>query len=494
MITGITRSGLVARVFKGAGTVTVASALSKVFLLGTELFLAAYLGASGYGAFSLVFAFLLIFATLCQVGFNFGIVQQLGVLLESANAEPVESAIRVSLYFVLTISLLVAIVLLSSAAWVADNIFGKPELAGLLRLAALILPLESLNQCLSAIFRGLRRYTQHVLALDLLRNLIFISCIPLGLAGVLDIETIFWLLLGGSALGTIFGLSFLSHQVDLFRPKRDDIAMFRRVFAASYLLSLWQILQISGNRLMVLIAGVLLSAGSVGILAILIRFLQVLNLPQSAFNASTPVEFSRLYYRKSYESMGLLFTLVSSALMAIAAGATLVILLNSETLLGYIGPEYASYGWALTVLMAAKLLDVGTGPVGQVLIATERRRALLRLAGFELLLQFFFVVPLIYFFGFPGAVYGNAIRMIFLVLARQYVTYSMFGIHAMRAPVVLIAASAGALYFIGLIAHSWGDRLFADAIATGLILVAFGLLSVYLHPWQQSVRGLSESG
>lgn len=463
-------------VYKNAARLTVPSAFSKFCLISTELYLAAVLGPSDYGLFSIAFAFLLVISNLAQTGFNFGIVQYLSLYIEQNDNNACSSVARVSLTFVFILSVLLAGGVFCGAERLAVGFLGKPELTSLLLITAVIIPFESLNQCLGAIFRGLRCFGYHVLVVDLMRNVALLGSIIFSFLGILDTVTVFYVVSLGTALSTLTGVMALAEKVNLLRGFERDIEIFKRIFSFSYLLFFWQVLQKSANRLVLLISGAILVASHVGVLALAMRFVNLLGFPQTVFNTVNSVEFARLHHLDNYSEINRLFQIVTLTLSIVSVMFCTPLILNANVAMALFGSEYASYGWVLSILLIAKLVDVGSGPAVQILIACRRRKIVLVLAGCDTVIQLFFVVPLIINLGLPGAVYGNAIRSIIIIALRHLFLYHLLGVYCVTRTLWLFVVCGFLAWTVGVLlmqgVTGTGSRFFST------VLVLFFMIAV----------------
>lgn len=442
-------SNRIARIFKVAGKVLLASGFSKLCLVGVEFFLAAFLGPTDYGLFSIAFAFLLVFSSLTQFGLEFGVIQYMSIYTETSEQESKVSVARVSLLFVSTISVACGISVIYSANWLATAIFNQADLAPLLVLVGAIVPFEALNQNFSAIFRGLREFRYHVLALDLVRNVSLLLSVPVALMGQLDVYAVFYVLAVGSGIGTLISLLVLTKRLKVWRKWQNEWSVFRQLISFSYLLFIWQAMQKTANELMVLIAGIVLIPAEVGILALAVRFLSLLNFPQSVVNAITPVEFARLNHRQEFQAITRLFQMLAIILTLIAITFALVVGLNAEIIFTIFGSGYQTFGWVLEILLLAKVVDVGLGPVGHILIACRRRKSVLSIGLLDVALQFVLVVPLMVTFGLFGAVIGNVIRSLTIVISRHAALYLSLHVYALSRILFVIAALGFGAYAVG---------------------------------------------
>jgi O-antigen/teichoic acid export membrane protein len=382
---------------------------------------------------------------------------------------------------VLVISTIAGTIVFLSAQWLATNLFDNNELKPLIAITGLTIPLESVNQCLSAVFRGLRQFRLHVLAHDLVRNVALLGCFLFGLTGHLDLITVFCIIAAGTGLGSLVSLFMVNIQLNLRSGLHRDIEIFRQIFLFSYLLFFVQVLQTLSHRLMVVISGGILAASQVGVLAVVMRFLNVLDFARTAFSRTTYVEFTRFHYLRNYEGLNGLLQNVSLVLLAACLAIGLPLIMNSGMVMSFFGIEYAPYGWALVILLSTKLVTVGTGPMGQILIACGKRKTVFGISAVDVAMQFLFVVPMMMVFGLAGAVYGNACRMLSLLAARHISLYTMVGVYSVTRSLLslLLSAFAASALGISLIRMTedggwqWGITLMIVLFLEGLLIYTF---------------------
>jgi O-antigen/teichoic acid export membrane protein len=471
---------VISSVLEKAAKVLCGASVSKLGLAGTEFYLAAYLGTSGYGLFSIAFALLLVMSGLCQVGLNFGVIQYLSIYNEKNDEISKASVARVALLVVLVISSLSGLVLFTYADWLSLKLFKQPELTPLLRLVACIIPFDSCNQTCSAIFSGLRKFRYQVLAQDLIRNLFFVVCIPMGLMFDLNAHVVFQVLWVGAALGTVVSLSIVFRHLPLLTLVKNERAIFRQLISFSYMLFLWQALQKTANQLMVLIAGTVLIPTDVGILALAVRFVNLLNFPQSVVNTTSPVEFARFNHLEEFSSMARLLKVLAIILSLFSMAFVMIVGLNADWIFAQFGSGYTTYGWVLQILLFVKVLDVSGGPVGQVLISCRKRRTVLVLGIVDVLLQLLFVVPMIVLFDLPGAAFGNSVRYLLILLARHLSLYRLLGLHAISQSLLVILITGGVIFVIACWVIAVIPSVIVQFVLTTVGLVAVTLLFCYV--------------
>lgn len=460
------------RVFASAMTVFLGSGFSKLLLVIVEFYLAIVLGKYGYGLYSIGFAMIALISGLALFGFGYGTVQFLSIATETGDVTRQRSVARSASLFVFGFSALIGAVIFVAAKPIALYGFHKPDLAPILIMAGIILPFESLNQTLSAIFRGLRQFRINLLVLDIVRNLALVAYIPFMAKGV-PVVSLYFAFAAGSILGSVVGVIALSRQFDLMRGWQEEWPVFKEVFSFSYLLFFWQVLQKSANGVFLLVAGAILPASDVGILAIAIRFVNLLNFAQTVFNTTTPVEFARYNHLGDHASLSRSFQLTSITLLIISFALSIPIFLNPDFIMRSFGHDYSGYGWVLLFLVTAKLTNVGSGPVGVLLIACRRRLTMMALSAGELVMQLAITIPGTLLFGLKGAVVAETGRTILLIAVRQIVLLKTMEISPITRRFLVVCLVGVAGVAAGLVVEYLNSSFEISIVATVLALAVF---------------------
>ena len=397
------------RMLRELRTIVAGNSFSKLCLVFVELFLARYLAANEFGLFSITLAFLVLVANLALFGFNLTIIQKLAILAASETSRRL-GIIQTSLLLVAAFGVAAGGLVALGAGPIASALFSKPELAAPLMVAGLIIPFETLNQAISATFRGLRLFRYYVLVLDLARNVVLALAIPLVVLFDLSATDIFWAFLIGSAAGSLIGLAKLHDAIGLFHARAVTRVLAVELLSFAYMLWLWNALQRASNRTLVVLCGIFLPASDVAVLAIAMRFADLMAFPQTSVAVTAQGEFARLFHSGNLAGLKRVFQTLCIGLVGFGTVLALPFLVDPSFILGFFGPEYAASAWILWPLTFASLVNMAVGPVGQLLISTNHRRALLVSTIIGAAVQFALVIPLMWQFGLIGAVAGKSAR------------------------------------------------------------------------------------
>ncbi len=445
---------MIERLLRRTALVMLGTGASKVLLLVLELFIARALGAAGYGAFSLGLAMLFVVANAALLGLNFGVIQYLAVHQEEQRPDLVRGVLRTSLVVTALTGIVAALAVWLGAEALALRVFSKPELAPALRIVAIAIPFETVNQNLSAGFRGLRRFRDHVMVSDLLRNALALGAVLLLSLQKLSLEPVLWVLVLGTAAATLIGLWRMRGALagDTEGSLNHHAA---RLLRFSYLLIGWNLFQQLAGRGLLLLSGIYLSTADVGVLSAFTRLLLLFTFFQSGINQTTPVEFARLHHMGDRAQLQRTFAGITLALLIAGTATALPLVVAPPVLLGLIGPEFSAGGWWLVPLVAAQLLNVGTGPAGQLLIACHRQREVFVASLVSGLAMLVLGVTLMPSWGLPGAVIAGTSTILLLTGIRLVYMWRLEHVHGFHTQWMAIAAGGMVAALAGAVLAEW---------------------------------------
>lgn len=160
------------QLFSGSALVFFGLLLRTGLLLLFELLAARHLGPARYGLFSLAFTVIVIISSLPVLGLQNSLRRFIAFNLETRNSDHVNGLVTFGLIWPLVWGVLFASLLLFFAVPLSNSLFGKPELAPLLKALAFIIPLWSIRRLATVIFSGYKKPHFKVLLEDLLEPLL----------------------------------------------------------------------------------------------------------------------------------------------------------------------------------------------------------------------------------------------------------------------------------------------------------------------------------
>lgn len=238
-------------------------------------------------------------------------------------------------------------------------------------------------------------------------------------------------------------------------PCRDGPVRWMRYAGVMYSNSLINIGTAYLDRFLL---GLCAGAGPVGVLAVV---KQLQNLPARflvMFLAVVAPMFSAAHARGDRAQAAHLYHLSTDWLVRASLPLLFFLALFAEPLLALYGPDFAAEGTlALWLLVAAQILNLGSGPVGNLLNMCGEERAMLRIGVWETVLTMLALAVLVPAFALPGTCASLALGTLFANSAGLYLAAHRLGIR-------------------------WWDARFGRWLLPGALTVAAGL-------WLRSAGG-----
>ena len=145
------------KIFKGTGILTSADVLSRVFEILRIVFITHFFSVAEFGLFSLAVATALLFSALVMPSFS-NVILQYFSFYRKKNAVQAKRFFSSTLIFVLIMGVILGLVVLALTRYITIDYYQKPELFGLLKIAALLIVLQPLADFLMHFLFSLEKF------------------------------------------------------------------------------------------------------------------------------------------------------------------------------------------------------------------------------------------------------------------------------------------------------------------------------------------------
>ncbi|MFB6144878.1 MAG: flippase [Candidatus Nanohaloarchaea archaeon] len=462
-------------VFSGALMLVFGFVLGGVFSLGNKVILARFLDPSLYGVFSQSTALLYALVMVSMAGLNAGSSRFISHNLE--KKERAATATATSLLVVIPLSVLVFGLLYLLSDPVSSMLFHDARSASVLRMFSIAGPSMAINSIIISGFRGFQSSKERVALLDFI--------IPI--LQVLGIGTAILLGYGIQGAATGYALSFVLamfvavywyRKSYVFTPNLD---ILRELVEFS-----WPIM-ISSVAVQIflwsppLLVGMLSDSTNVGYLN------AALPLAASTKMFLTSVSFlfmpviAELHSKDSLDELHHTYSSATRWIIYLSTPILGFFIFAAGDSTGFVfGPDYFTAGTGLLILSLGFMVNMATGPIGELLIAVglTKREMLANIVklGITIILSWLLVPE----YGFvagaasyaAGMSIGNILRVIF---GREYVSFDNW--KAFTKPFIALVSGGIVIYL------SSGLFLPFRVIGYGLIYLA---VFTGLKPLEQS--------
>lgn len=357
-------------VVKG-GSVTFAG---KMFLTGvrvvTAVALARLLQADQLGMYSLALSAANIAVAVAILGLDAALVRYVAVLVARQDDEALWGALQIGVGVALFFSVLTGTVLFALAYPAAELLFHEPQLAPMLQLVSVIVPMLTLSEVLAGAIRGFKRMDHAAVAQFVAQPLIRLVMIA-GLAwgGLSVAEAIITFGLADLFASAIL-FYFLNRRFPVRRPLRRARYDFRAIMAFSIPVWLSDMMVKFHGNFQTLILGSLNTFTGVGIFTVASQMTMISSQFSSSINVSAKPVIAELHDRQDTAEMGRIYRTANKWGVMVQLPVFLLMVLFPKQLLSIFGESYTDGATALIIMALATLILVGTGMGGIILDMT----------------------------------------------------------------------------------------------------------------------------
>jgi O-antigen/teichoic acid export membrane protein len=253
---------------------------------------------------------------------------------------------------------------------IAQQVFHAPQLAPILQLASVFVPLLTLSDVLAGANRGFKRMDYPVIAQFISQPIIrLILIVGFAFLGLNALHAVIAYGMADLAASFIL-LYFLNKQFSLRRPmsaaRRDvkDILVFSLPVWLSELMAKFQ------NNLQTLVLGTMNTVTGVGIFSVASQLTMVSGQFSSSINVSAKPIIAELHQRGDIKQLGRIYQTTNKWSLMVQLPVFLTLVLFPAPILSIFGQSFSTGATALAILAWADLINVGTGMGGIIIDMT----------------------------------------------------------------------------------------------------------------------------
>lgn len=401
-----------ARQLPGDLGVEVARGAGVVFFIQTggaglsyllHVVLARVLGASGYGVYSYVIAWLALLAVPAGLGLNTALVRFVPEYREDDEFGLLRGVTRRSWQMVTGVGIVLALAGTGLIVWWGDRL-PIPYDAALL-IGLWIVPLRALVGVQVAMGRGLKRMTLAYLPGQVIRPLLVVGAVGAAAYWGLDLDAVEALVLtGGAYLVTVLGqgvildkniLSEAAGRDAEFRTRRWlRISLPMLLIAGAFLLL---------KRTDVVMLGSLAEAADVGTYNAAARTANLTSFVLMAVNAIAAPSMAPLFRKDEHDRLQDLASTVAHLAFWPSLIIGLLLIVLGPFVLSIFGEAFVAGQGVLAILVAAHVVNVSVGSVGYLMNMTGNQDEMARVVGIAAVINVVLNAALIPQFGALGA-------------------------------------------------------------------------------------------
>lgn len=437
------------------------------------------LGADTYGLFVLGLTIAQVSSLVALIGLDQTAVRYGALYLAQEDEARTKGTILFAVLASLVSSIVFALAAWSLADLMAVDLFGKPDLAPVLRLLSISIPAFSLSAAALAATQAFKTMRYTVCVNSVFRpGMQILMTLALFLAGWRLRGVVVGYLL--SSLGSAaLALFFLNHLFPLRGQSTRPVFEIRALlgFAAPALPLV--ILNRAMGQLEPLILGYFLDAGAVGVYSVSLKLTFVGSIILVAFNRIFAPHVSAIFSQGKLTELSRLFQTITKWAFAMCLPVFLGLIIFAKPIIGIFGHEFQVGASSLVVLSLAQLVNVGVGSVGVLLIMSGKPIVELLNGVFFVALNVALDIALIPQYGILGAAIANGFTIALLNITRLVEVFVLLRLQPYnRTYLKPLGAGGVAAVALGLAASIWP----VDGW-TRLAFYLTALGAVYLLSW-----------
>ena len=444
---------IIKTIAKGSSVVFLGMLIGKLLHFPTSILLARYFGASDYGLFSIAIALSSVVASISVLGMGMGITRFLPYYKQRNALGELKATLRFGAKTILLCSLCCATVLFFNASWLAEKVFKNPDLAILIRIASVSIPVVALLQFIKGIFRGLKKLHYILYCKDITRPILqFILLLSIALAGL----SVSYAVLAHVVVSfLVLGLAFWILARDTIFTKLQEVEPKRNVrdfILHSYPLAITTLVRFARHRFDLLVIGFFLNAADAGIYNIAITLALLLTLPLTGINRILLPVASELFSKGAQEELANTYKTMSRwGLTVILPIYILIMFFSEEFIQFFYGPEYVSAANALRIAALGVTANVSLGSFGEYLQALGKSKVVMSIAVIGSVLNIGCLLLLVPVYGINGAALSFAVSLIVMNLIGLFALAGYKNIHPFSKAYVGVLSTGITLYTLSFV-------------------------------------------
>lgn len=418
---------------KGLKTVVKGSGIAFVGRVGVMLLnvLSQWMLARGFGSvvvgnLSLGLTVVSLASVVVLFGLHRGVLRYVAHYAGLGDQERIAGALITALRIYVVTAFVVTVTILLGSGFLAERVFGKPELEQIFSILAFSIPFLALSTMLSSYLQALKRIRDKV-AIQLLEPGLNI----LGIGFVLYIATVreHWLpyvIAGSSILTAVVAVALVWRQYPLRGKKSGEpILQTRTMLDFSWPLLFTAVLARTNAQSETLVLGALTTSDQVGIYFVAFKAISFIAVVLNALDVIFAPMIGNLHARGKRGEMDRLYKRITRWAFTASMPIFLVMFIWSYEILDFFGPDFVAGAGVLRILAVSQMLAVLSGPCGWILTMTGHPRFnllnMLLTLGISLGLDFLLVPR----FGAMGAAIGGAASIVVVNALRVIQVYGL---------------------------------------------------------------------
>lgn len=437
---------------KGGGIAFAGNLSTYITRFAFGVVLARSLGPDMVGLYSLSLTVTQIAATLASLGLSAAMARYVSIAASQEDEDGIWGTIQIGIAIPSLVSAILAAGIILLARPISYRVFGRSDLAPLLRLASLSIPLLSMVSMLSAITQGFKRMEYKVYAEDITLNLLKLILLVV-LVG-----------LGYKVMGAMIGhivalavamamlLYFVHRLFPLNRSPYTSKRKIGEILSFSLPLYLSGLLSRFSGGLETLMLGFFGVMSGVGIYTTALRLSDIGKMFHHSLQRIAVPMIADLYHQNKMDQLGQVYQTITRWGMTFNLPVFLTLAIFAKPLLVIFGADFVAGTAGLIILAFGTLFNASTGVCGSVVTMTGHSRLTFANSIIYLVTNIALDLLLIPAWGGIGAALAVTVTDVIINILRTVQVFVLFRIwpynRSFLKPVIASVVAGGTTYLI----------------------------------------------
>lgn len=381
--------------------------------------LARFVGVEFLGIYSLASSVTRLGEVFGRAGLHSGVMRYVSRLDKETEQELIKQRIISGLKLGLIFGVLIMIIQIILAEWLAKDLFsGNELLKTVLIISAVSLPFATVMAIAAFATQGYKLLKYKIIVLNITRPLVMLLCVLLSIGFFTNDSAVKYPLLVSTIVSALVALVFLKKLTGIQAKDIFSGVYDKELLKFSYPLMFVTILGTLMHWMDIMMLGYFTDTQTVGLYHPAARTAGLLRTVLLAFMGIYAPLMSNFHRQGDFEKMSKLYKLVVRWIISLSLPLAIILILYSKKIMLLFGGEYVHAANVLMLLTTAAFIQTIFGGGGHTLTMTGFTKINLYnsivVVGMNILLNIIWIPQ----FGMVGAAYATLVSMVVLGLVR----------------------------------------------------------------------------
>ncbi|MBD3179132.1 MAG: oligosaccharide flippase family protein [Candidatus Latescibacteria bacterium] len=430
-------------VAKGATIVFAGMVAGKILGTVNQILLGRLMGPEDYGRFNIVLSVISIAFSIATFGLFGALARFIPFNLKLNRLDNVKSVIDFSAGFVLVTCSLAAAVIFIFSDRIAAGFFHDSELAPLLRVFSIGMPVIGLNRVCIGMVRGFKAVKLNAIIFNVANRIIKILIFLLFVALGYRLYGAIFAFIGSAVATVIISIWFVRNRLFVEYSDCSRVPIARKILGFSWPLALTGLTFLFVSKTDMMLLGYFLDSKHVGIYTPAIMIAKLLIFIGMAFKFIFLPVVSEFFAHDDIEGLRSLYKSTSKWIVLIVLpGLIFFVLFPRDILRLLYGSEFTAGYLALIILSCGISMDVFQGTSGNILVGSGYTKLNLLGEVIAAVSNVILNIILIPAYGITGAAIATSLSYLFRNISFVTIVYKKLGIHPYKRSYLYVLASS----------------------------------------------------